>query len=316
MPTNTLIFDNKIFEKKYKICIMASGETRTYNHLGDDNNPMFNGLQRFVAKLESLNFEVSVVGHTWAHVDPPIVGPNHLQFITKIDDQSIITDWVDEDALRRMPRYRSDDLANPPININDIDNFKTHHHSMARDHYGQIWSAMLSAEQAYNTTDADLYIRWRWDLEWLPVELDGISYGLNYALRLLAREGSSESIVAATSATEVSRDDNHENLRHIFLDDVFFVFTPPAIGKLLDSSPGNRGYWKHAFERAIACTDTRDETPQAHTLWNKFLFNLDIEQVLTSIPTTGLSLHRSHAYQVASNSGPKQLLAYKGATHE
>ena len=53
------------FDKKYKVCIAVSGETRNYNTTAHIQ------LEKFINKLKDLNFEVYVVAHTWEHCETP-----------------------------------------------------------------------------------------------------------------------------------------------------------------------------------------------------------------------------------------------------
>ena len=159
-----LIYDKERHQVDYKrqhtILICVSGETRTYNHHEGKH------LKFFVSKLESLGYKVYLVGHTWAHCDVPNLSYVENFLEVKIEDQSVIDDWILEDIAHRIPKTppKIHDRYRKPVR--DYEAYIQDTVAQGRPIYGQIWSA-FGAFNLVNTCwrdiKPDIFIRWRWD---------------------------------------------------------------------------------------------------------------------------------------------------------
>jgi len=277
------------YDKKINILIAVSGETRCFNTLTHRD------LKFFKEKLQSLNYDVIIVGHTWKHCDP--VQNQHLSLFDAIEvtDQKIIEDWVMEDFVTRCPNhdYNSFNITNTPIDIKSKESInKTL--KLARYAWGQHWSAFASFKQfskkkfkSRRNPGFDILIRWRWDeafyipgTYYKPGErrdkklentlFESFFNYLNSAIRMMNYEGARP--FGATDGTGDITADNKPFFPLRFdvpiLNDRFMIFNKQAAENL-----------QIDFERILGDLlrfSSRQECYEGHTLWYTILFNLGI----------------------------------------
>jgi hypothetical protein len=266
------------FDTKYKICIAVSGETRNYN----TTTPL--QLEKFINKLKSLNYEVYVVAHTWAHCEIP----KDFKLINdlRVDDQSVIDRWVMEDFLNRAPNGHN----KSPIDINSKSAINNKLQE-ARRNYGQCWSAFRSFEMFNNgkIPECDLLIRWRWDLgidNFIPSQVSlsqdqintlmecNFAY-MNTHMRLMVTEFDKKfGVTDGTGGIHANCNGwDTKNFVLPTLNDRFMIFNKPAAGILASTD----------FPRLldnILRISTKVENFNGHTLWYTVILNQHISMCI------------------------------------
>jgi hypothetical protein len=216
-----------------KITICISGETRDWNNYPSKN------LGYFITRLTELGHQVKVVGHTWSHCEQPL--QHHVTFDKLvIDDQVMIEEWVKEDWIHRLSI--SEEVAER-FNYDDDDDFEYDNLSnddqyelayWCRHAYGQHISGYKSFQLADN--DADLYIRWRWDLIFNKLQIDviedeykdNIDYWMQYLNDLFEQCAMLESSSSDGTDVHFGGSTIVHGLNNICVDDTFFAFTSRA----------------------------------------------------------------------------------------
>jgi len=279
------------YDKKINILIAVSGETRCFN------TDTHRHLKFFKEKLQSLNYDVTIIGHTWKHCD--LVKSQHLSLFDAIEitDQKIIEDWVMEDFVTRCPNQseNSFNIINTPI---DINNKKSINNTLklARYAWGQHWSAFTSFKQfrgekfkSRKNPGFDILIRWRWDgafyipgtyykpgerrdkkLEKTLFELY-FNY-LNSTIRMMIDEDARP--FGATDGSGFITSDNNKTFLPLrfdvpVLNDRFMIFNKNAAENLTQFD------FKRMLGDLLRCS-TRKECYEGHTLWYTLICNLGI----------------------------------------
>jgi len=278
------------YDKKINILIAVSGETRCFNTLTHRH------LKFFKEKLQSLNYDVIIVGHTWKHCDP--IENRHLSLFDAIEvtDQKIIDDWVMEDFVTRCPNqnHNSFNITNTPIDIKSKESINNTL-KLARYAWGQHWSAFTSFKQYRKKNfknrrnpGFDILIRWRWDGSFSVPHLyynrgerdkrlentlreSSFNY-LNSAIRMMNYKDAKP--FGTTDGTGYIRAvDNKTFLPLQFdvpiLNDRFMIFNHQAAGILADTG------FKIILGELLRHSH-RKESYEGHTLWYTILFNLGI----------------------------------------
>jgi len=138
-----------------KIALCISGETREYNK--------YHGPDHFITLLLELGHTVDVFAHTWEHCEHPVTGLYQFKKLVIDNQQELIGIWSASDPQNLS---WSDMLDSPPYPL-----------KVTCEKIGQHVSGIKSL-QLPETTDYDVFFRWRWDLEvqsqWLEKQRDWI----------------------------------------------------------------------------------------------------------------------------------------------
>lgn len=280
------------YTKKINILIAVSGETRCFNELTHSH------LKFFKEKLESLNNNVFVIGHTWKHCPP--IDKQHYSLFDALDivDQKIIDDWVLEDFLTRCPNndINSFNITQPNKRV-DIKNKESIDIALklARYSWGQHWSAFASFKKYNKKTfksrhspPFDILIRWRWDNS---ISLDNytgyvgsdfkLTEGicqlffnyLNTRIRMI-NFPDDRPIGITDGASTIATKKAGENFLPIefgapILNDRFIIFNNQAAKILQDTD------FPETLELLYKWSD-RKQSFEGHTLWYTILLNLGI----------------------------------------
>jgi len=283
------------YNKKINILIAVSGETRCFNAVTHHH------LKFFKEKLESLNNNVFVIGHTWKHC-PPIDKQHYRLFdALEVADQKIIDDWVLEDFLTRCPNHSTNSFnitqSNQRVDIKNKESIDTAL-KLARYSWGQHWSAFASFKKYKQTKfktrqspPYDILIRWRWDnsvsLEhyktFMPanIELEESIFELffnylNSRIRMINFHGD-RPIGITDGASSIATEEDQQFLPIEFgapiLNDRFIIFNNQAANILRDTNFPDllELLYKYSF---------RKQNFEGHTLWYTLLLNLGINMNL------------------------------------
>lgn len=292
------------YKKKLKVLIAVSGELRCFNRFTHRN------LKFFKEKLQSMYYDVTIVGHTWEHCGS--IDNEHLNLFDALEvtDQKVIDDWVMEDFVTRCPNPAFDSFKitepNKPINITSRKSI-ANSLKLARYSWGQHWSAFASFKKYgqnkfknRKNPGFDILIRWRWDG----------SFSYNYYTRYKPKDEKFEATFFEVCFDYINakiRQMNYPDAKPFgatdgtggiwsnekdcflpiqfsapILNDRFMIFNHRAALALMNTD------FPYIMDELLKHSERR-ESYEGHTLWYTILLNLGISMVCDLPIFTALS---------------------------
>jgi hypothetical protein len=239
-----------------KIAVCISGETRNFNQVLSAGS---RGPLNFVAELKKFFPTVDVYGHTWAHCELPDQNQLTLKKL-RVDDQSIIDDWVKDDFVNRAFSLRQVWNNSNRLTNMDPNSYVRNYLQKSRESYGQIFSAFYCFALVPLDT-YDIVIRFRWDLSHVGDENFFKKTVINRIKWLSQDPQQGKPCACGTSNSAISSGDPP----FIEIEDTFFMFN-----KL-----GHRYICAASVENKLDCIfESRwgNEKSSAHTLWADAIF--------------------------------------------
>lgn len=236
-----------------KICVIYSGQTRSYN----DNHELWNSHKRMADELKArYNIEVDFIGHTWADQPTPWNVADFLHFSQ--DDQNCIDDWINTDFFRRAwwnPGSDTfQDFVTECINNKTGNELLERITTNSRKAYGQIFSFFKCIEQIENTYDG--YFKTRWDI--MIDKTQGFTEFFPYLLE------EKQDLVLFTGAAwfrPTKENFNNEATGNLFLNDTNFIMNKGAMDGYMSKN------WLQDLHRVVTGSTYNDAKPSSHTLW-------------------------------------------------
>ena len=238
-----------------KVCVIYSGQTRSYNN----NHELWNSHKRMADELQTrYNIEVDFVGHTWEDQPIPWNITDFKQF--NQENQDCIDMWAKDDFFKRAWWAPGSDTFQDFV-IDCIDQRKGNElldkiiHN-TRQAYGQIFSFFKCIDELDNTYDA--YFKTRWDI--MIDKTLGLCEFFPYAIEekdpLVLFSGN-----AFINPQHPKDRMNNTATTKTFVGDTNFVINKKAMNAYKDNN------WLEYLHWNIVNSRYNDSKPSSHTLW-------------------------------------------------